>query len=241
MKKEKKTIALLTAAGVGSRMKQDIPKQFLHIENKPLIIYTLEAFQAHPSIDVIIVICLDGWHDILKSYAKQFNIDKLKHVVSGGSTGQESIKNGIDELQKYYSEDSIVLVHDGNRGLVSQEIISDSLSTYYQHGCAVAVVPCTEAIFDSENGISSTVEIPREKLYRTQTPHAYSLGKIAWAHEEAKKRKITNTTATCSLMRMLGEETYFSKGSEKNIKITTVEDIDMFKALLHTKGEEWIK
>ena len=101
MEKEKKVVALLTAAGVGSRMKQDIPKQFLHIENKPLIIYTLEAFQAHPSIDAIIVVCLKGWNDILKSYAKQFNIDKLKHIVNGGETGQESIKNGLDELEKY--------------------------------------------------------------------------------------------------------------------------------------------
>lgn len=241
MKKEKKTIALLTAAGIGSRMKQDIPKQFLHIDNKPLIIYALEAFQTHPSIDVIIVVCLEGWHDILKSYAKQFNIDKLKYVVNGGNTGQESIKNGIDELEKYYSDDSIILIHDGNRGLVSQEIISDALSTYNQSGSAVAAIPCTEAVFESDDGISATKEIARERLYRTQTPHVYSLQKMLWAHEEAKKRNITNTTATCSLMKALGEKIYFSKGSEKNIKITTVEDIDIFKSLLHTKHEEWIK
>ena len=157
MKNEKKVIALLTAAGVGSRMKQDIPKQFLHIENKPLIIYTLEVFQAHPSIDSIIVVCLDGWQNILKAYADQFNIDKLEYIVSGGRTGQESIKKGIDELKKYYPEDSIVLVHDGNRGLVSQEIISDALSTYFQKGSAVAAIPCNEAIFNSDDGITSKI------------------------------------------------------------------------------------
>jgi len=241
MKKEKKVIALLTAAGVGSRTNQDIPKQFLHIDNKPLIIYTLEAFQIHPSVDSIIVVCLDGWHDILKSYARQFNIDKLKHVVSGGNSGQESIKNGLVELQKHYSEDSIILVHDGNRGLISQEIISDSLSTYAQKGSAVAVIPCTEAVFESDNGTTAKLEIPREKLYRTQTPHTYSLGKMLWAHEQASKRNITNTAATCSLMKALGEEIHFSKGSEKNFKITTVEDIDMFKALLNTTRENWVK
>lgn len=241
MNKEKKVVALLTAAGVGSRMKQDIPKQFLHIDNKPLIIYTLEAFQTHPSIDEIIVVCLDGWHDILKSYARQFNISKLKYVVSGGSTGQESIKNGLDELKKYCSDDSIVLVHDGNRGLVSHEIISDSLSTCAQKGSAVAVIPCTEAVFESDNGEESDRQIPREKLYRTQTPHVYTLGKMLWAHEEALKRNITNTAATCSLMQSLGEKIHFSRGSEKNIKITTVEDIDIFKALLHTTRENWVK
>ena len=239
--KEKKVIALLTAAGIGSRMNQDIPKQFLHINNKPLIVYTMEAFEKHPNIDAIVVVCLDGWHEILKAYAKQFNITKLKFVVGGGATGQESIKNGLDVIAQNYSDDSIVLVHDGNRGLVSQEIISDSISTYYKYGSAVAAIPCTEAVFESEDGIISDVEIPRSKLYRTQTPHTYKLSKLLWAHEEAAKRGIINTAASCSLMRALGEKVYFSKGSEKNFKITTVEDIDIFNAFLSITREDWIK
>lgn len=240
--KEKKIVAILTAAGVGSRTGQDIPKQFIHIENKPLIVYTLEAFQNHPSIDEIIVVCLDGWHDILRAYAKQFNITKLSHVVSGGATGQESIRNGIMKAKENYSDDSIILVHDGNRGLVSNEVISDAISTYNEFGNAVAAIPCTEAVYESEdNGLTSTVEIPREKLYRTQTPHVWSLGKMIWAHEEAQKRNLTNMTATCSLMKELGEVIHFSKGNEKNMKITTVDDIDLFKAILHATRDNWIK
>lgn len=240
--KEKKTIAILTAAGIGSRMGQDIPKQFIHVENKPLLIYTMEAFQNHPSIDEIIVVCLDGWHDILKAYAKQFNITKLKSVVSGGKTGQESIKNGVLEAEKYFNGDSIIIVHDGNRGLVSNEVISDALSTYNKFGNAVAVVPCTEVVYESEdNGFTSAIEIPREKLYRTQTPHIWSLEKMLWAHKEAEKRNIVNMAATCSLMKELGETIHFSKGSEKNMKITTVEDIDLFKAILHSTRDIWIK
>jgi len=239
--KEKKVIALLTAAGTGSRMNQDIPKQFIHINNKPLIVYTMEAFEKHPNIDAIVVVCLDGWHEILKAYAKQFNISKLKYVVNGGATGQESIKNGIDVIKEHYSEDSIVLVHDGNRGLVSPEIISDSIYTYNKFGSAVAAIPCTEAVFESEDGSESDVEIPRSKLYRTQTPHTYQLKKLVWAHEEAEKRNIKNTAASCSLMRALGEEVYFSKGSIKNFKITTVEDIDVFNAFLSITREDWIK
>ena len=241
MKKEKKTIAILTAAGTGSRMHQDIPKQFIHIENKPLIIYTLDAFQSHPSIDVIIVVCLDGWQDILKAYAKQFNITKLLHVVVGGATGQESIKNGLEEAKKHYSLDSTIIVHDGNRGLVSHEIISDGLYTYSQHGSSVAVIPCTEAVFVSNNGETSMKEVPRSELYRTQTPHIYSLKKLLWAHKEAEKRGIKNTAASCSLMNALGEKIYFSKGNERNIKITTIDDIDLFKALLHTSRDGWLK
>lgn len=240
-KDNQKVIALLTAAGVGSRTNQDIPKQFFHIDNKPLIIYTMEAFQKHPNVDEILVVCLDGWHEILKAYAKQFNITKLKYVVSGGATGQESIYNGLTELEKHCDKDDVVIVHDGNRALVSNEIISSALSTFYQYGSAVVAIPTTEVVFVSEDKIKSTEEIPREKLVRTQTPHIYTLGKLLWAHDEAKKRNLPSTAASCSLMKELGEITYFSKGSEKNLKITTLEDLEIFKAILNSEKESWIK
>lgn len=234
-------VVILTAGGIGSRTKQDVPKQFLHIENKPLIIYTMEAFQKHPSIDKILVVCLEGWHEILKAYAKQFNITKLEWVVNGGSTGQESIKNGLMELSKHCNDDDTILIHDGNRALVSQEIISEALSVYNKMGCAITAIPCVEAVFESEDAIGSDKQIPREKLFRTQTPHVYSLGKLLWAHKEAEIRNITNTAATCSLMQLLGEKIYFSKGSEKNLKVTTVDDIEIFKALLNSEKDYWIK
>jgi len=240
-KDNQKVIALLTAAGVGSRTNQDIPKQFFHIDNKPLIIYTMEAFQKHPNVDEILVVCLDGWHEILKAYAKQFNITKLKYVVSGGATGQESIYNGLKELEKHCDKDDVVIVHDGNRALVSNEIISGALSTFYQYGGAVVAIPTTEVVFVSEDKIKSTEEISRDKLVRTQTPHIYTLGKLLWAHAEAKKRNLPPTAASCSLMKELGETTYFSKGSEKNLKITTLEDLEIFKAILNSEKESWIK
>jgi len=240
-KDNQKVIALLTAAGVGSRTNQDIPKQFFHIDNKPLIIYTMEAFQKHPNVDEILVVCLDGWHEILKAYAKQFNITKLKYVVSGGATGQESIYNGLKELEKHCDKDDVIIVHDGNRALVSNEIISGALSTFYQYGGAVVAIPTTEVVFVSEDKIKSTEEISRDKLVRTQTPHIYTLGKLLWAHAEAKKRNLPPTAASCSLMKELGETTYFSKGSEKNLKITTLEDLEIFKAILNSEKESWIK
>ena len=234
-------IALLTAAGMGSRMHLDVPKQFLYIEGKPVILYTMEAFQRHPQIDAIIVVTLDNWKDTVWAYAKDYAISKLRWVAVGGDTCQESIKKGIKELSLHCAADDVVMVHDGNRPFVSEEMISDSLATFQKYGSAVAAMRCVEAIFRSPNGKTSHDSIPREQLYRTQTPHTYTLGKLLWAHERAAEEEIENTTATCVLMQMLGEEVCFSKGSEKNIKLTSVEDLEIFEALLNSQKAEWIK
>lgn len=234
-------VALLTAAGSGTRMHQDIPKQFIHVDNKPVIIHTLEAFQRHPSIDAIIVVTIDSWSSILWAYANQFGITKLKWVVPGGETGQESIYNGLCELRKHLDDEDVVIIHDGNRPMVSSEVISDNLVTYAKYGSAVAVVPCTEVVFESEDGLTSCVSTEREKLFRTQTPHSYKLIDLLEAHNYARANGINNMAASCMLMKELGKITYFSKGSEENIKITTTEDLKIFKALLHTQQEKWIK
>lgn len=228
-------IALLTAAGKGMRMHTEIPKQFLHIRNKPVILYTMEAFQKHPQIDAILVVALDAWKEMIRAYARQYGITKLKWVVEGGNSGQESIWKGLQALEKECSLEDAVMVHDGNRPLVSDEIISDSLAVFHSQGSAVAAMPCVEAIYRSSDGESSAVSLDRRELYRTQTPHTYPLGKLLWAHREAGKRHIQNTTATCTLMTLLGEEIYFSKGSEKNLKLTTVEDVEIFEALIQKK------
>lgn len=234
-------IALLTAAGSGSRMHQDIPKQFLHVDNKPIIIYTMQAFENNPQIDAIIVVTMDSWKDFIWAYARQFNITKLRWVVSGGATGQESIHNGLMALKEMCEPTDVVLVHDGNRPLITNDIIADSLSTFSKYGSAVAAIPCTEAVFKSADGLSSTISIPREQLFRTQTPHTYTLGKLLWAHEQAAERNITNTTASCTLMQALGETVYLSKGSEKNFKLTTTDDLDIFRAFLNNGELTWLK
>lgn len=235
-------VAMLTAAGIGSRMGQDIPKQFMFVDGKPIIIHTMEAFQKHPNIDKIMVITLESWVDVLNAYARQYNITKLEWIIPGGSTGQESIYKGITYLKDRLDNDDIIIVHDGNRCMVSSEIISNSIATFNKYGSAVAAIPCVEAVFKSEDsGISSDISIPREKLYRTQTPHTYTLGKLLWAHGEAEKLNIKNTAATCTLMQLLGEKVFFSSGSEENLKITTVDDLMIFKALLHTKKDDWLK
>ena len=236
-------IALLTAAGVGSRTHQDIPKQFLNVDNKPIIVYTLEAFQRHPNIDEICVVILKGWEEVLYAYAKQFNITKLKYVVEGGSTGQESICNGLRAIREKRTDDDVVMIHDGNRPMASQQVITDSLVTYKRYGDAVAAIPCTEVVFvvDDSNSQVSNTSIERENLRRTQTPHTYRLGDIIEAQEEARRCGITNMAACCSLMEKLGRSSHFSLGSEKNLKITTTEDIEIFRALLHSENDSWMK
>ena len=234
-------IALIIAGGAGNRMHQDIPKQFLTVNEKPVIVYTLEAFQNHPEIDSIAVVCIEGWDQVLRAYARQFNITKLEYVVPGGMNGQESIRNGVMELEKHFDQDDIVLIHDAIRPLVSAEIISDNIRVAKKNGNAITVIPCAEAMLLTEDGVFSSGSYPRDRLKRTQTPQAFHIGMICDLHRKALARGITNSIASCTLMIEMGEQVFFSTGSEKNIKLTTVEDIDIFKALLAAERSSWLK
>ena len=234
-------IALLIAGGSGNRMHQDIPKQFLTVNERPVIVYTLEAFEKHPEIDAIAVVCIDGWQQVLMAYAKQFNISKLSHVVTGGKNGQDSIRNGIFELEKHYGKDDLVLIHDAIRPMVSSEIISDNIRVAKEKGNAITVIPCAEAMLQTEDGEVSSGTYPRDSLKRTQTPQAFKLGEICQLHRDALESGITNSIASCTLMIEMGKQVYFSHGSENNIKLTTLEDIDIFKALLAASRSDWLK
>ncbi|MCD8049671.1 MAG: 2-C-methyl-D-erythritol 4-phosphate cytidylyltransferase [Clostridia bacterium] len=234
-------IALIIAGGVGNRMGQDIPKQFLNVRDKPVIVYTMERFQRCGAIDVIAVVCIEGWETMLRAYANQFEITKLKHIIPGGRNGQESIRNGVEELMRHYGENDVVLVHDAIRPMVSETIIEGCAAATKKYGNAVTIVPCQEAMLETEDGETATKDFPRDNLKRTQTPQGFYLGDLAWAHKEALKRGITNSIASCTLMTNLGERIYFCPGSEKNIKLTTVDDIEIFKALLAAERDEWLK
>ena len=236
-----KNIVLIIAGGVGARMGQDIPKQFINVYDKPVIVYTLEAFQKHPSIDAIEVVCLDGWHDVLWAYAKQFGIAKLENIVSGGKNGQDSIRNGLyDIASRHNGSDDIVLVHDAIRPMVSNEIISDNIRVCRQYGNAITVVPCTAAMLKTFDSLSTEEQVPRDNLKITQTPQAFFLQDIIAAHKEALEKGITNSVASCTMYIELGRKLYMSAGSEKNLKLTTAEDIEIFKALLNAKKDVWM-
>ena len=231
-------IALIKAGGVGNRMKANVPKQFISINGKPIIIYTLESFQKHPGIDEIAVVCVDGWHDILWAYAKQFNITKLTTVVSGGATSLKSIRNGITALREKFTDDDIVVVHDGNRPMISQEIISDVLANCEKYGSAVAAIPVTDEVMETEKGaMSSTKFLDHKKLYRIQTPDAYRLGILKELFDNVTEEQLVTLGATNTLMIAAGHEVHFAQGSELNIRLTTQEDITLCQALLIMKED----
>lgn len=231
------TTAIIIAAGSGQRMKQDIPKQFIHVLDKPIIIYTLEAFQKHPEVDAILLVCLDGWQELVKAYAKQFGISKLRWVVEGGSSGQESIRNGVFHLRDEMAEDDIAIIHDGIRPLVDEYVLSDVIVTCAKHGNGVTSLPYNEQIFLKHDDKTTKEYILRDRVRRVSTPQAYKYGKLLWGYEKAFAEGIgiEGPSYTNTMMTDLGETLYFAAGSEKNLKITTSDDIELFKAFLAMK------
>ena len=237
-----KNIALIIAGGVGARTHQDIPKQFIHVKDVPVIVYTLQAFQNHPQIDAIEVVCLEGWHDILRAYSKQFGITKLENIVNGGETGQDSIRNGLWDIAKRYTDDDdIVLIHDSIRPMVSADVISDNIRVCRKFGNATTVVPCTSVMLTTEDSVVSEGQIPRDNLKITQTPQAFFLNELLGVHKKAMTMDVLPSIASCALYIEMGKKVYLSQGSEKNIKITTSEDIEIFQSLHESRRPDWLK
>lgn len=237
------TTAIIIAGGSGSRMGQDIPKQFINVYDKPVLIYTLEGFQKHPQIDAIEVVCIDGWHDVLLAYAKQFGIDKLKWIVSGGKTSQESIRNGVYNLEGKVSNDDIIIIHDGIRPLVDGAVLTDVIIKAQKYGNAVTSLPYNEQIFVADDEISTVKFIPRETIRRVSTPQAYKFDLLDSKYHEAYKKEIGiyDSHYTNTMMVDLGVRLYFAAGSDKNIKLTTKDDLEMFKAYLKSNKDNWLK
>ncbi len=238
-----RTIAVIIAGGSGARMGQDIPKQFINVYDKPVLIYTLEGFQKHPLIDAIEVVCLEGWHDILRAYAKQFGIDKLQWIVSGGETGQESIRNGVYNLEGKAEADDIIIVHDGIRPLVDETVLTDVILKAREYGNAVTSLPYNEQIFVVDDEKSTVKYIPRETLRRVSTPQGYRFDLLDEKYHEAFEKGvgIRGSAYTNTMMVELGVRLYFAAGSDKNIKLTTKDDLEMFKAYLKSDKDNWLK
>lgn len=238
-------IAVIIAGGVGSRMGQDLPKQFINVYDKPVLIYTLESFQKHPQVDAIELVCIDGWNEIVWAYAKQFNITKLKWIVSGGKTGQESIRNGVYGLEGKANPDDNIIIHDGIRPLVEPSVLSDVISKCSQYGNAVTSMPYNEQIFviNEDDETTTNKYIPRETLRRVSTPQAYRFDLLDEKYHEAYEKEIGiyGSHYTNTMMVELGVTLHFAAGSDKNIKLTTKDDLEMFKAYLKADKDNWLK
>lgn len=238
-------IAVIIAGGSGNRMGQDIPKQFINVYDKPILIYTLEGFQRHPDVDAIEVVCINGWEEMVWAYARQFNITKLRWIVGGGKSGQESIRNGVYNLEGKCENGDIVIIHDGIRPLIDHDVLTDVIEMAKKHGNGVTSMPYNEQIFiiDPEDSSTTTKYIPRETLRRVSTPQAYTFGKLDAAYHEAFEKEIGiyGSSYTNTMMVELGERLFFAKGSDKNIKLTTKDDLELFKGYITKKADSWLK
>lgn len=228
--------AVILAGGQGNRMGLEIPKQFYSVHGKPILIYTLEEFQRHPQIDAIEVVCIDGWIDAVDSFAKQYGITKLKWIVPGGDTCQESIRNGVYHLEGKAGAGDTVVIHDGIRPLVEPSVLTDVIGKCQKYGNAVTALPYYEQIFlvDEDDESVTTRYIPRERLRRVSTPQAYQFALLDQKYHEAFEKGIGihGSSYTNTMMVELGVALHFAAGSEKNIKLTTREDLELFKAYL---------
>lgn len=232
-------IAIILAGGIGSRMKSEVPKQFINVYDKPVLLYTLQNFENHPLIDAIELVCIDGWMDTVRSYARKYNITKLKWIVPGGKTGQESIRNGVYNLEGKCDDQDNIIIHDGIRPLVDDSVLTDVIVVCTQHGNAVTSLPYNEQIFLADDEESTVQYIPRDRLRRVSTPQAYKFDKLIWAYREAFAREIGiyGSSYTNTMMVDLGERLYLASGSEKNLKLTTPEDLELFKTYLKMNRE----
>lgn len=233
-------IALILAGGTDPKFQLSVPKQFVNVDNRPIIIYTLQAFEKNAEIDEIYVSCLSGWQEMVKAYAKQFNITKLKGVIPGGESGQASSRNGVNELAIKYNEDDIVILHDAIRPLVSEEVISDCIRVCKSKGMGVAAVPSRETIMKTVDGKEGSENISRFSVMKIQTPQAFLLGDLEKIHKEALKKGICNEWEMSSVVAKLGKRVYFSRGADVNMKISTMEDVEMFRVLRTKKDKKKI-
>lgn len=226
-------IGIILAGGIGSRMGiVDKPKQFIDIYGKPIIVHTLEAFDNHPEIDYIGIVCLDEWMDDLKILLRRYEINKVKWLIEGGDTRQESVYNAIMTISKDANSDDVLVIHDSVRPLVSHKVISNNISRAKQFGATDTVIPSADTIVKSLDGLQISEVPDRSKLYIGQTPQSFKLGLIKRAHEVAIERNKLNATDDCQLVLDLGHGVNLVMGEKLNFKITSFDDLLLLKAII---------
>ena len=235
-------IAIIFAGGIGQRLnngENSTPKQFLKINDKPIIIRTLELFQTHKDIDKIYISIHPDYYEYMQELVKYYYITKTAGIVNGGKTGQESIYNALKLAQKENPQDSIVLIHDGVRPNITEEVITKNIECTKKNGNAITCTSCFETILISENGINPEHVPYRKNTYAAQAPQTFHLGEVIEAHEITRKTNpnYTDIVDTCTLYKTLNKKTFMVKGNRGNIKITTIEDLYILRALIRYKED----
>lgn len=225
-------IGIVLAGGQGTRMGMETPKQFIDVYGKPVVIHTLENFDIHPEIDAIAVVCVKEWQEDLKILIRKFEISKVKWIIDGGKTRQESTLNALNALEEVLKPEDIVVIHDSARPLITNRIISDNIKGAKEFGAVDTVIPATDTIVKSIDGdIISDVPV-RKELFMGQTPQSFKFSIIKEAHETALKNNIDNATDDCQLILDTGKPVHLIAGDKLNFKITTQEDLLLLKAIV---------
>ena len=235
-------IGVIFAGGVGSRMhSKDVPKQFLEIHNKPIIIHTLEYFERNDEIDAVVISCISDWIPHLEKLLYQYRIEKVKRVVRGGATGQLSIYNGLTAAKEVAAgRKAIVLIHDGVRPLINEQLLSDNIESVKRYGSAItsAVVKETIVVIDEDGMVE---QVPsRAKSRVAKAPQSFWLDDILAVHEKALSEGNDNSIDSCTLMQSYGYKLHMVDGPYENIKITTPDDFYTMRAILDARENEQI-
>jgi len=223
---------VLLAGGVGKRMKAEMPKQFIEVKGKPIIVYTIEKFQQNPQVEKIIVVCVKEWVDHLKDLIKKYDLSKVEWIAEGGNTGHDSIRNGVFYLRDKISPDDYIIIHDAVRPIIPQRAIDEVIRVAHEYGNASSSISCHPPIVYTDDFISGVKDVDREHVMLTASPQVYKYSLALKCYELAEKENRHDFTFTSSLLIHYGERVYFAKGTTCNIKVTQKEDLALFEALL---------
>ena len=214
-------------------MESEIPKQFIKIKDKPIIVYSIENFQRNEQIDGIVVVCVKDWIAYTRELVESYNLSKVKWIIEGGNTGHDSIRNGVFFLKDKIEKEDFVVVHDAVRPILPQKAIDEVLRVAHEKGNASSSIACHPPIVYTEDFESGIKDVDREHVMLTASPQAYLFELALRCYEQAEKEDRHNFTFTSSLLIHCGERVYFAKGTTSNIKVTTIEDLALFEALLN--------
>lgn len=232
-----KNYVILLAGGVGKRMQTYIPKQFIEVDNKPIIVYSIENFQRNPQIEKIVVVCVKDWIERLKEIIEEYSLTKVEWIIEGGDTGHDSIRNGVFFLRDKLDPDDYIIVHDAVRPVLPQKAIDEVIRVAHEKGNASSSIACHPPIVYTEDFISGIKDVDREHVMLTASPQAFKYSLALKCYLQAEQENRHNFTFTSSLLIHCGERVYFAKGTTCNIKITTKEDLALFEALLKIPEE----
>jgi len=232
-----KNYVILLAGGVGKRMQAEIPKQFIEVQGKPIIVYTIENFQRNPQIEKIMVVCVKEWIDHLYSLIEQYSLTKVQWIIEGGNTGHDSIRNGVFFLKDTIDPDDYIIVHDAVRPVLPQKAIDAVLRVAHENGNASSSIACHPPIVYTDDFKSGITDVDRDHVMLTASPQAYRYDLALRCYKKAEQENRHNFTFTSSLLIHCGERVYFAKGTTSNIKITQKEDLALFGALLKVPEE----